>query len=220
MGIGCGHSISKLINNERAKAKYAANMELCASKMPSKKVGLAQVVIWWFLMLPGASRWRSWPTQFHLFLSPIPSNAKLGWNHFPFYEEDYISKFLKRLQIKYFSNRCRRKNIHILIGYRSVRRSVLRLLANSGETFLELVTSLSTATLKNVPNPFLRASEVENLFIPPPACALLYFKQLPRDGENSRYLCCFFVLFRLNQPPWSSNEFKRRHLCISVYCKI
>ena len=35
----------KKINNERAKAKYAANMELCASKMPSKKVGLAQVVI-------------------------------------------------------------------------------------------------------------------------------------------------------------------------------
>ena len=145
-----------------AKTKYAANMELCASKMPSKQVGLTQVEGWWFLMLPAASRWRSWATQLHVFWYSIPSNAKLGWNHFPFYEEDYISKFLKRLQIKYFSNRCRRKNIHILIGYRSVRRSVLRLLANSGETFLELVTSLSTATLKNVPNLFLRASEVEN----------------------------------------------------------
>ncbi len=47
----------------------------------------------------------------------------------------------------------------------SVRRSVLRLLANSGETFLELVTSLSTATLKNVTNPFPKASEVENIII-------------------------------------------------------
>ena len=67
MGLGCGHSISKLINNERAKAKYAANMELGASKMASKQVGLAQVVVWWFLMLSAARRWRSWPTQLHVF---------------------------------------------------------------------------------------------------------------------------------------------------------
>ena len=41
MGLGCGHSISKLINNERAKAKYAANMELC--KQDAKKAGWSGV---------------------------------------------------------------------------------------------------------------------------------------------------------------------------------
>ena len=54
--------------------------------------------------------------------------------------------------------------MYMSVIHRSVRRSVLRLLANSGETFLELDTSLSTATLNKVPNPltFPRASEVEN----------------------------------------------------------